>query len=215
MDDSTKVPDSFDSRDVRIADLEKQLAAALKRIAQLEDLINRLQRGDKRQAAPFFKGLPKPDPKKPGHKSGDGYGTPPVFRAMPEPSPADQVIDVRPPEVCLHCRDRSAVIESIDQQVQRDIDVRTVVRRFSWKRPAPLRRLGATPSPQSGEINVFLGEVAVGPLPFQLCGPDFKKRYRGLMTVAGRGIVLPSRMVAKSIACQGIRCKTQAGIACC
>jgi transposase len=130
MDDSTKPLNSSDPRDARIADLEKQLAAAVKRIAELEDLFDRLQRGGKRQAAPFSKGLPKPDPKKPGRKSGDGYGTPPVFRAMPEPSPADQVIDVPPPEACPHCGDRSAVIESIDQQVQRDIEVRTVVRRF-------------------------------------------------------------------------------------
>ncbi|HEV7632896.1 MAG TPA: IS66 family transposase [Steroidobacteraceae bacterium] len=131
MDDSTKPSDaSADARDDRIAQLERQLAAALKRIAELEEIINRLQRGNKRQAAPFSKGLPKLDPKRPGRKSGDGYGTPPVFRAMPEPSPADQVIDVPPPDACPHCGDRSATVESIDQQVQRDIEVRTVVRRF-------------------------------------------------------------------------------------
>ena len=49
---------------------------------------------------------------------------------MPDPSPADQVIDVPPPEACPHCGDRSAVIESTDQQVQRDIEVRTIMRRF-------------------------------------------------------------------------------------
>ncbi len=130
MDDSTKPRDCSYPRDARIAELEKQLAAALKRIAELEDLINRRHRGGKRQAAPFSKGLPKPDPKKPGRKSGDGYGTSPVFRAMPEPSSADQVIDVPPPETCPHCGDRSTAIESIDQQVQRDIEIRTVVRRF-------------------------------------------------------------------------------------
>jgi transposase len=130
MDDSGKSLSDSDPRDARIAELEKQLAAALKRIAELEDLINRLHRGGKRQAAPFSKGLPKVNPKRPGRKSGDDYGTPPVFRAMPEPAPTDQVFDVPPPEACPHCGDRSAVIESIDQQVQRDIEVRTVVRRF-------------------------------------------------------------------------------------
>jgi len=127
MDDSAK---PHDAAEARIAQLETQLAAALKRIAELEDLLNRNQRGGKRQAAPFSKGFPKSDPKKPGRKSGDGYGTPPVFRAMPEPAPADQVIDVPPPAACPHCGDAAAVIESIDEQVQRDIEVRTVVRRF-------------------------------------------------------------------------------------
>jgi transposase len=131
MDDLTNPSDAAaDPRDERIAQLERQLAAALKRVAELEEIINRLQRGNKRQAAPFSKGSPKLNPKKPGRKSGDGYGTPPVFRAMPEPAAADQVIDVPPPDACPHCGDRSATVESVDQQVQRDIEVRTVVRRF-------------------------------------------------------------------------------------
>jgi transposase len=123
MDDTGKPSDTPDPRDAKIAQLEA-------RVAELEELINRLQRGNKRQAAPFSKGLPKLNPKKPGRKSGDGYGTPPVFRAMPEPAAGDQVIDVPPPEACPHCGDRSVTIESVDQQVQRDIEVRTVVRRF-------------------------------------------------------------------------------------
>jgi transposase len=131
MDDSARPSDSSaDPRDERIAQLERQLAAALKRIAELEDLLNRRERGGKRQAAPFSKGLPKFNPKQPGRKSGDDYGTPPVFRAMPEPAPSDQVIDVPPPSACPHCGDSSAVIESVDQQVQRDIEIRTIVRRF-------------------------------------------------------------------------------------
>lgn len=107
----------------RIAELEARLAA-------LEALVEQLRRGGKRQAAPFSKGTPKPDPKKPGRKSGDAYGTPPATRAMPRPSPTDQVIDVPPPDACPHCGERSAVIESTDEQVQCDIEVRTVVRRF-------------------------------------------------------------------------------------
>lgn len=53
-----------------------------------------------------------------------------MFRTMPEPRPADRVIDVPPPEAYPHCGERSAVVERVDQQVQRDIEVRTIVRRF-------------------------------------------------------------------------------------
>jgi len=134
MEDSVKDNLPVDPRDARIAQLERQLEAALKRIAELEEIINKLQRGNKRQASPFSKGSPKPDPKPPGRKGGDAYGTPPVFRAMPGPSPADQVIDVPPPPVCPGCGDASEpVVESSDEQVQRDIEIRTVVRRFKIK----------------------------------------------------------------------------------
>ena len=123
MDDAAKSSDPVDPRDARIARLEA-------RIAELEEIIRRLQRGGKRQAAPFSKGQPKLDPKKPGRKSGDEYGTPPVFRAMPEPAAGDQVIDVPPPEACTACGSTQTVQDRTDQQVQRDIEVRTVVRRF-------------------------------------------------------------------------------------
>jgi transposase len=126
MDDSAK-PSAPDPRDLIIA----QQAAT---IARLEAIIEELRRGGKRQAAPFSKGFPKLNPKKPGRKSGDGYGTPPAFRTMPEPTPSDQVIDVPPPEVCPGCGDACAgIVESVDEQVQRDIEVRTVVRRFKIK----------------------------------------------------------------------------------
>ena len=150
MDDSAKTLGSSDSRDARIAELERQLAAALKRVAELEEIISRLQRDNKRQAAPFSNGPPKSDPKPPGRKSGDAYGTPPTFRSMPEPSPADQVIDVPPPRVCPSCGDTSEpLVESTDEQFQRDIEIRTVVRRFKIKvcrcRRCGRRRRGSHP----------------------------------------------------------------------
>ncbi len=115
----------------RIAALERRNAELEARLAALEALVEQLRRGGRRQSAPFSKGPPQANPKRPGRKAGDDYGTPPAFRAMPEPTPADQVIDVPPPGACPHCGDRSAVIESVDRQVQRDIEVRTVVRRFN------------------------------------------------------------------------------------
>src|SRR5439155_13310441 len=147
-------------RDRRIAGLEARLAA-------LEALVEQLRRGGKRQSAPFSKGPPKADPKKRGRKGGDDYGTPPVFRAMPEPSPADRVIDVPPPDACPHCGDRSAaVIESTDEQVQRDIEVRTVVRRFKVRVArcgcCGKRRRGAHPLQTSNATGCCASQV--GPL---------------------------------------------------
>lgn len=159
MEDAARNSDPIDPRDLRIAQLEA-------RIAELEEIINRLQRGGKRQAAPFSKGLPKLSPKKPGRKSGEGYGTPPACRAMPEPAPGDQVIDVPPPQACPGCGDGSACVESIDEQVQRDIEVRTVVRRFRIRvarcaRCGKLRR-GKHPLQTSTAIGCCASQV--GPL---------------------------------------------------
>jgi transposase len=36
--------------------------------------VEKLQRADKRQAAPFSRNKPKPDPKRPGRKPGVEYG---------------------------------------------------------------------------------------------------------------------------------------------
>jgi len=148
------------ARDRRIAELEARLAA-------LEALVEQLRRGGKRQSAPFSKGPPKADPKKPGRKAGDDYGTPPTCRAMPEPSPTDQVIDVPPPDTCPHCGDRSAVIEpAADEQVQRDIEVRTVVRRFKVRvarcAGCGKRRRGSHPLQTSAATGCCASQV--GPL---------------------------------------------------
>jgi transposase len=118
----------------RIAELERRNAELEARLAALGKRLESALRSAKRQAAPFSRGLPKLNAKKPGRKGGEDYGTPPAFRSMPEPSPDDEVIEVAPPAVCPACGDASAaVVESIDEQVQRDIEVRTVVRRFKIK----------------------------------------------------------------------------------
>ena len=76
----------------QVADLAAKLDAAL---AEIE----RLKRGGKRQATPFSKGIRKPDPQRPGRKSGEG---PFRFRAAPAP---EQVIGppVAVPVAILAC----------------------------------------------------------------------------------------------------------------
>src|SRR5215471_9354626 len=71
--------------------LREQIAALQKRLEELE-------RSAKRQAAPFAKGLPKPDPKKPGRKKGKQHGQH-GHRSSPS-TQADETLDAPLPSKC-------------------------------------------------------------------------------------------------------------------
>jgi len=107
--------------------LERRIAELEQRVAQLEQLLEKATRAQKRQAAPFSKGTPKEDPKKPGRKSGDQYG-PKAHRLLPEQKP-DEIIDVPLPRECPDCGGL-AEEDHIDQQFQVEIPRQPVVRRF-------------------------------------------------------------------------------------
>ena len=66
----------------KIVGLERELAQLRARLKQMEEQMEALNRGAKRQAAPFSRGLPKADPQRPGRKAGEDYGTK-AFRAVP------------------------------------------------------------------------------------------------------------------------------------
>lgn len=104
----------------RIAELEARLAA-------LEALVERLRRGGKRQAAPFSKAPPKADPKPPGRKGGDGYGTK-ARRALPPR--VDETHQAPLPAACPACG--SADVEHTDtaHQYQAEIPRAVIYRRF-------------------------------------------------------------------------------------
>ena len=111
----------------RVAELERQLAVALARIVELERLLDQRTRDGKRQAAPFSKGSPKPDPEKPGRKPGKDYGTQ-AFRRLPDRAP-DQVIDVPLAPRCPRCGGRTRE-EHVARQFQVEIPRQPIVRRF-------------------------------------------------------------------------------------
>ncbi|GAC1357925.1 MAG: IS66 family transposase [Acidimicrobiales bacterium] len=71
------------------------------RIGELEKLIEEVRRGGKRQAAPFSKGITKPNPKRSGRKGGGDYGTK-ARRALPVREP-DRVLPAPLPPACPHC----------------------------------------------------------------------------------------------------------------
>lgn len=99
--------------------------------AQVADLTRRLDeslRAGKRQAAPFRKGPPKPDPKPPGRKAGDAHGEH-AHRPPPPPGAVNEFYDAPLPDACSHCRG-SLVETEVTDQFQTDIPRRPIVRHF-------------------------------------------------------------------------------------
>jgi transposase len=121
----------------RCRELESQLQAQAKRIAQLEaqviDLTKKFeesQRKSKRQAAPFSKGKPKSEPKKPGRKPNDG-GTH-AHRTIPKPDQVDETLEADLPDSCPDCQ--GDIVESpadLDKQFQTEIPRKPIVRQFN------------------------------------------------------------------------------------
>ncbi len=99
--------------------------------AQVADLTRRLDealRVGKRQAAPFRKGPPKPDPKSPGRKAGEAHGEH-AHRPPPPPGAVNEYHDAPLPDACPHCR--GTVVETgVADQYQTDIPRRPIVRQF-------------------------------------------------------------------------------------
>src|ERR1700676_732398 len=108
-------------RDRRIARLEAQ-------VKQLQQHVEALSRSAKRQAAPFSRGLPKVDPKRPGRKSGDDYGTK-AFRAVPPV--IDEIHDAPLPTRCPRCGKDTFIDTHVEQQYQVEIPRRPIYRQFN------------------------------------------------------------------------------------
>jgi transposase len=62
-------------RDRLIAELRHRVSQLETRVERLNGQLQQAQRAGKRQAAPFAKGPPTPEPKRPGRKPGPDYGT--------------------------------------------------------------------------------------------------------------------------------------------
>jgi transposase len=110
-----------------VAELRARDTQRQAEIDSLRRLLDEQRRAGKRQAAPFAKGPPKPEPKKPGRKPGKDYGT----KAHREPpGQIDEVHDAPLPEQCPDCG--GDVEEThIDQQYQVEIPRRPIHRQFN------------------------------------------------------------------------------------
>ncbi|MBI4563320.1 MAG: IS66 family transposase [Planctomycetes bacterium] len=118
--------------EVELEALRRENTALKQRVAELERLVADLQkkleealRAQKRQAAPFSKGPPQTDPKRPGRKPGEHYG----IKAHRQPPPTiDEIIPVALPEFC-ECGGEPEFLETA-HQYQTEIPRRPIYRRF-------------------------------------------------------------------------------------
>ena len=117
-----------------LLELREQIAERDRTIARLEAIIRDLQarldaaeKAGKRQAAPFSKGKPKPDPKTPGRKSGDAHGR---HGHRPVPDEVDETYEAPLPDRCPDCGGDVAE-DRLDEQYQTEIPRKPLVRKFN------------------------------------------------------------------------------------
>jgi len=166
-----------------------ELRAELDRLkAELEQS----RRADKRQAAPFSKGPPKAQPKRPGRKLGHA----PSHRPAPPPEQVDRTVEVPPPPECPQCHaplDDAPV--TVHDQYQIDLpEPKPVVTRFRvpvTRCPACYRRVQGRHPEQTSDA---LGAAAVqfGPRLLGLAadlkhrlGASYRKCSSLLLTLTG------------------------------
>lgn len=109
--------------------LRRQLDALQAKLDEALRLLEEARRAPKRQAAPFRKGPPKPDPKPPGRKSGEAHGKH-GHRPPPAPDQVRQAFDAPLPAACPRC---GAAVEehAVAVRHQTEIPRRPIVRQFN------------------------------------------------------------------------------------
>ena len=108
--------------------LREQIALLQETVRNLLKRLDESERSAKRQAAPFSKGEPKKNPKKPGRKKGAQHGDH-AHREPPPPERVDETLDAPLPEQCPDCG--GAVAEDhLDQQFHTEIPRQPIVREF-------------------------------------------------------------------------------------
>jgi transposase len=92
--------------------LRQEVARLRQDIEQLRRALDKALRAAKRQAAPFSRGAPKSNPKKPGRKAGRCYGRK-AHRAIPRQ--VDETLEAELPFACPGCGGSIAETEVADQ----------------------------------------------------------------------------------------------------
>lgn len=110
----------------RFRRLEAELARLQSENGRLRAALDASRREGKRQAAPFSKGPPKPEPKKCGRKPGEAYGTKAFRRGC---GSVDETYTVGLPPCCSHCGGELQWLKT-EPQFQDEIRRESIRRRF-------------------------------------------------------------------------------------
>ncbi len=113
----------------RVAQLERTVTSLQRTCDDLRQQLEAAARAGKRQAAPFAKGPPHPQPKTPGRKAGDQHGRH-GHRPPPAPEDIDETHEVPLPDACPGCGGKLDETH-VDHQYQMDIPRRPILRRFN------------------------------------------------------------------------------------
>jgi transposase len=108
---------------------DREIDQLKQRIAALEKRLDDKERASKRQAAPFSKGPPAVQPKKPGRKPGPPYGQH-AHRPPPPPEAIEETLEAPLPDACPHCGGQLHEDGVVDEQFQTDIPTQPVRRQF-------------------------------------------------------------------------------------
>lgn len=135
--DSSPAPDAHAIGELRavisrlesqVAELSESLAARDARIGELEKLLDESRRSGKRQAAPFSKGEPADEPKRPGRKAGKRHGRH-GHRMAPVEAP-DRELAAALPSCCPHCGGEVVHVRNAEQFQSEFPDMEPVTTRF-------------------------------------------------------------------------------------
>jgi transposase len=155
-------------RDRRIEALVRQVDGLKAQIERLVAMVQDLQRSNKRQASPFSKGGPKPDPQRPGRKPGARYGRR-GERAVPEK--VDVTYRVKCPKRC-ECGGRvkpAGTVELYEIDLPRvEPRVSKFVCGYGHCRQCQHRVQGRHPLQTSSAHEV--GRVSIGPVAIGFAG---------------------------------------------
>jgi transposase len=112
-----------------IRQLQSQLSTLQAENARLAAQLEQSQRAGKRQAAPFRKGPPKPNPQPPGRKAGEDHGRH-GHRPPPPPEQIDETLEAVLPDACPCCGGHLVETE-IAYQYQTEIPRQPLRRQFN------------------------------------------------------------------------------------
>lgn len=132
-EDVEKLLASLEQAKARIAELEAKVAKLVEENRRLREKVDDQQRGQKRQAAPFSKGRPKKDPKRPGRKRGKDHGTH-RHRTEPLEHEVTEHHQAPLPECCPACGKKRLVVTGTVKQFQTEIPADLIVRCFHIER---------------------------------------------------------------------------------